>query len=369
MIEEPDAGFATDRLLLGLRAAVTAICASVMASASLPRKLDVHQPLWPQVTAFGIMTVLLLVELVLLARRRPWGRWRIPALAVTLGASALATWSLAPHHVASTADWSFGTTGWVLLVLLSGQRLQAVLALLAAHATVTFMRVLVLGPSDLEFCLRLLAVSVGTIGFPVAAGVATAVLRDIAERAHAASLEAAEIRTAEELAAQVHETRRERFGEIHEAIEPILRALADGTLAISDPQVRRSCEFQAARMRRLFAETDLVADRLVHELRQGADVAERRGVMVQLEPVGSWPNPPLPVGRALAQAPMWLLSHASKAASISVIGAGGELAVHVTIDCPVRPEDVPEPDLPGVTQRVFTDTESTWIEVLWMINE
>ncbi|WP_433232239.1 hypothetical protein [Actinomadura formosensis] len=366
MHETPDAAYAAHRLLRGLRIAVTAICASVMLTASLPRKLGVYHPLWPQAIAFGTLAALLLLELVLLARGRPWGRWWIPGIAVALGASTLSTWSLASEHVVSTANWGFGTTGWVLLVLLTGQRLELIVAFLGAHACVTILRVLVLGPSDPQSLLRLLAVSVGTIGFPLAAGIATAVLRDVAERAHAASLEAAAIRTEEELISRRHASRQDRSADIQKGVEPLLRQLADGTLATDDPEVRRECEFQAARMRRQFAETDLVADPLLHGLRQGADIAERRHVIVQLDTAGSWDEPPQQVRRALAEAPLWLLSTATSSASITVLGSDGELTVHVRVDGVVNPEDVPVPDLPEVTQRVFTDTNSTWIEVLWL---
>ena len=365
MAEEPDAETTTDQLLWGLRGAVTTICFAVMASASLPRKLDVYHPLWPQVVAFGVLTALLLVEIALLVRRRSWSRWRIPAIVMTLGASVLSTWSLAPEHVLTTADWSYGTTSWVLLVLLSGRRIGLILALIGAHASVTLLRIVVLGPNDAEILIRLLAVSVGTIGFPLAAGVATAVLRDIAAQAHAASRETAEIGIAEELAVQLHESRRERFGEIQDAIEPILCGLADGTLSTDDPGVRRSCEFQASRMRRLFAEADPVADPLVHELRHGVDIAERRGVIVQFDLVGSWPTPPLPVRRALADVSLWLLSKAVSAASVTLLGGDGELTVHVLVDGDAEPDDAPD-HLPEVTHRILVEPGTTWMEVQWL---
>src|SRR5688572_28928969 len=127
MSETPVMRSAADQLLTGLRIAVTTICAAVMATASLPRKLDVHHPLWTQVVAFGVLTAILLTEIVLLSRRRSWGRLRVPALAITLTASVLSTLSLAAENVTTTADWSFGTTGWVLLVLLSGPRVRVVM--------------------------------------------------------------------------------------------------------------------------------------------------------------------------------------------------------------------------------------------------
>ncbi len=87
-------------------------------------------------------------------------------------------------------------------------------------------------------------------------------------------------------------------------------------------------------MRRPLAETHLVEDPVLHELRQGAEVAERRGVLIGFTAVGPWPVPDLEVRRALLDGPLAVLATASTRARAPVIGAGGSLSINVVADGP-----------------------------------
>ena len=85
-------------------------------------------------------------------------------------------------------------------------------------------------------------------------------------------------------------------------------------------------------MRRLFAETDVVAAPLMHELRHCVDIADRRGVLVELHTSGSWAEPPLDVRRALTDGPLAALATAASWARVTVVGTPDAVAVTAVAD-------------------------------------
>jgi hypothetical protein len=350
-------------LLRGLRIATTTIAGAVLVSASLPRKLDVHDPLIPQLIAYVVLVVLLGTEVALLSRARDWGRLRLPALALTLGASVLSTWTLRPEFLTTSTDWSFGTSGWLAVVLLFDRPLPQLAAFLGAHELVTVVRSLTLPGLGPDFFLNLVAGSIGTVGFPLACGIAVTALRGIARAAERASVEAADIRNAGAVAAGLDAARHTRLARLDITTEPLLHGLATGELAPEDPAVQRACAVEAARLRRLLAETDRVDDPLVHELRNGADVAERRNIVLEFDIVGSWPTPDLAVRRALIDAPLAVLATARTRARVTVIGIPGSLSVNVVADG--TDWDTPPAVHQHVEHTVITGDDTIWIEARW----
>jgi hypothetical protein len=127
--------------------------------------------------------------------------------------------------------------------------------------------------------------------------------------------------------------------------------------------VQRRCAIEAARMRRLFAETDDVPNPLVHELRHCVDVADRRGVVVELEIRGHWPVPPVGIRRDLTEAALAVLATAESWARVTVVGNADLVSVGVVGDCGVV--SVPRPTMPGVRIDTFSREEMLWIEVRW----
>jgi len=354
-------GITAQELLHGLRLAITTIAGTVLLTASLPRKLAAHDHLTPQLGAYATLLGLLAVEIVLLVRRRDWGRLRGPALGLTLAASILSTWTLRPEYLTTSTDWSFGTTGWIGVILLYNRPISLLAAFLVAHEAVTVARVLTL-PVDRDFVLNLVAGSVGTVGFPLACGLASVALRSIAALAERAQAETAAIRTADAVATARHAARQHRLALLDAAVEPLLQGLADGGRIPTDPAVQRDCAVEAARLRRMLAETDLSDDPLLHELRHGADVAERQGLLIEFETVGIWSAPSVEVRRALLDGPLAALSGARSWARVSVIGTGEALSVNVVADGtgPVAPS--PRTD---VEYLVVSEDDTTWIEARW----
>ena len=105
--------------------------------------------------------------------------------------------------------------------------------------------------------LNMITGSLGPIGLPLACGIAASVLKQVAGTAERAAREAADIRTANEMAGQRHAQRARQYSDLDDGVIPLLRGLADGTLHPDDSGVQRACAIEAGRMRRLFAETDM----------------------------------------------------------------------------------------------------------------
>ncbi|WP_181780429.1 hypothetical protein [Pseudonocardia pini] len=353
----------SQELLSGLRIAVATIAGAVLLTASLPRKLGDHHPLAPQLLAYGLLLAVLVAEVVLIVRRRDWNRARLPALLLVLTASALSTWTLAPEYLLTSTDWSFGSSGWLGVVLLFGRPFPELALFLGVNFTITAGRVVSLPGTDSDLLLNLVAGGVGTLGFPLACGLASSVVRRIAVAAEEASARAAEIRTTEAVAIGLDDARQARLARLDVGVERLLRGLAEGHLDPRDAHVRRASALEAARMRRFLADSDLVEDPLLHELRHGADVAERREVLVEFDPIGRWDTPPDDVRPALVDGALAGLTAARRHARISVIGIDGTLSVSVVADGGSwAPELRAHPD---VRHTVVTSEERTWIESTW----
>ncbi len=104
-----------------------------------------------------------------------------------------------------------------------------------------------------------------------------------AQQAADAATREADATARQAVADRIRSARQARWLELRTTAEPLLRGLATGTANPGDLAVQRACAVEAARLRRLFAEEDDAPDPLVHELHACADVAQRRGVAVDIE--------------------------------------------------------------------------------------
>jgi hypothetical protein len=121
---------------------------------------------------------------------------------------------------------------------------------------------------------------------------------------------------------------------------------------------------EASRLRRLLAETDDVPDPLLHELRACADIADRRGVLVDLHVVGRLPELDPPTRRALTEAPLHALAGADRQARVTVVGRADGVAVSVLVDGgpPVEVASSPES---GVVVTSQEGENGLWVEARW----
>jgi hypothetical protein len=150
---------------------------------------------------------------------------------------------------------------------------------------------------------------------------------------------------------------------VRERNEPLLEGLADGNLHADDPTVRQRCAVQAARLRRMFAESDDVPNRLLHELHACADIADRRGVAVDWATAGTVPQIPEAARRELTDAVIAVLATTLTKARVTVISDQAGVAVSLFCDSPANPPPmVPNGPITITTQR---DEDGLWMEARW----
>ncbi|GAA2961582.1 hypothetical protein [Actinokineospora diospyrosa] len=286
-------------------------------------------------------------------------RWVWP-----LGVAALAVDVLlvlaAPAQVILPANWAWGAVGWVAVIVFWRHRAAHLVAFLALDTALLVASMVAVGVGSSQHISRAIMVLLGAftlqLGYSVSAhGLRTAAgwaARDSAARTEATARQAA--------AEAVAEDRAQRYRELHRATATLLAELAAGADP-ADPAIRRRAAAGAARLRRLMAETDDVPDPLLHELRAGADVAERRGVQVSLSVVGTVPRLPVDLRRALTEAPIVGLSAARSVARVTVVASQDEVAVAVVADAP--PVRLTQPR--GVELTHDRDGDQLWLETRW----
>ncbi|MGN9907741.1 hypothetical protein ACTMTJ_09325 [Phytohabitans sp. LJ34] len=370
MSEDPRAAIERDtraQLIARLRVGILVTASGGLVLLSLPNMLrdwDRYQPAWAQAVAFAMLAGVLCAEAVLVVRGRLWpAAWRWPAVGVVVAASVLSYAALPYGHSATAGDWIFGEATWVGLVVLLSRPLRVHLAFLGLHWSVALVNMLLSTDVDRTTVLRFATGSIGVIGYPLCMAVTAAAFRGIARSAAAAKWETEQVAVAEAAAAESHRRRQQRFTDLDLSTMPLLEGLASGRLDPTDRRVRHDCAIEAARMRRLFAEVDVVPNRLLHELRHCADVADRKGVLVELDARGQWPDLPLPVRRDLTEAPLTVLATATSWARVTVVGGPDLVSVNVLADC--GQVELPRPAAPGVRLDAFRSGERLWVEVQW----
>ncbi|TDD11882.1 hypothetical protein E1292_03385 [Nonomuraea deserti] len=353
------------QLRRGLRVATLLVALVTVCGQGLSnilRHLDAYPSPLAQLAAFAVLAAVLAGEAVLLLRRRSWGRLRRAAVAVVLAASVLSYVTLPEGRTSTNTDWLFGAAAWVGLVVLLDRPLRVAVAFLLAHDLTALAHLLMVDPNRGDLA-RFATGSVTVIGLPLCVAVVATVLNSLSAASAASQREIERVRVAEAVAAESHRRRQQRLAELSATTIPLLEGLADGSLRPEDPAIQRRCAIEAGRMRRLFAETDTVANPLVHELRHCADVADRKGVVVELDARGHWPTPPVAVRRDLTEPVLSVLATAASRARIAVVGGADLVSVSVVADS--GEVDLPDPVTPGVHVETLNNDDTIWMEVRW----
>jgi hypothetical protein len=289
--------------------------------------------------------------------------WRLAwVIAVTALAAGTAAAAASPAGQMLAVNWAWGSAGWIGVLVLLRRRFAELACFLAALALATLGVLIAGGPhrADLAGFLALLAwstgaqvaVAAGVRALGVAAGqAATAARSEHAARERAATAEI------------IRAARQARWLALQESAAPLVAELAAGTADPGDEQVRIRCAVQAARLRRLLAEGDEVPSALVHELHASADVAERRGVAVEIETAGVLPAVPGPARRVITDAAIAILTSAHSQARITLAAVTAGIAVSFVADTGAA---VP---LPAGTAGVLIDHQqdggTIWAEARW----
>jgi hypothetical protein len=308
-----------------------------------------------------VMALAIAAGTVLVLRGTPG--W-CPAWAVALTALAASTAAAAasPAGQMLAVNWAWGSAGWIGVLVLLRRRFAELAGFLAALALAT-LGVQIgdgLHRADLAGFLAVLAWSTGA-QVAVAAGVkaldgAAAQAAAAARSEHAALERAATAET-------IRTARHARWLALQESAMPLVAELAAGTADPGDERVRVRCAVQAARLRRLLAEGDEVPGSLVHELHASADVAERRGVAVDIETAGVLPQVPGPARRVITDTAIAILTDARTQARITLATVAAGIAVSFVADtgAAVRMPAAGE----GVVIDQQQDDGMLWAEARW----
>jgi hypothetical protein len=215
-------------------------------------------------------------------------------------------------------NWAWASFGWQAMLVLWRWPMRWLYGALAANAVVTLVAMLAVGPVDRLQLSGFAFTTYGAGAIQIGVRGGCRFLERLADRAAQATTAEEQSTTARVAAHGVHADRQRRYTEIGQAVRRLLTDLANGRLDPAAEMTRRRCAVEASRLRRLIAERDDVPSPLMHELRACADVAERRGVAVTLEAVGTPPAIALEARRALTEAPMHVLASARSHARVTI---------------------------------------------------
>jgi hypothetical protein len=324
-----------------------------------------NRPAYASFAFQGIMWLAMALAItagsVLVLRGAPGWRsaWAVAAIALAASTAAAAA---SPAGQMLAVNWAWGSAGWIGVLVLMRRRFAEIAAFLAAEALATF-GVQVwdgLTRTDLAGFLAVLAWSTGA-QVAVAAGVRA--LDAAAGQAATAARSEAAARERAATAELIQSARHTRWLALQESAVPLIAELAAGTADPGDEQIRIRCAVQAARLRRLLAEGDEVPGPLVHELHASADVAERRGVAVEIETAGQLPPVPSQVRRVITDAAIAILTDARSHARITLAAVAAGIAVSFVADTGVGVRLPPAGE--GVTIQQQQDDGVFWAEARW----
>lgn len=329
-----------------------------------------------QVAAWCAIALIIAAGSVLLLRgsSRRETSWVLAAAALVISTAAAA--ACPPAQMLET-NWAWGTAGWVgVLVLL--RRPLAELGVFLTLEGLAMFAVLARDGLHQPNVAAFITVLAGSTGIQVAISVAARTLHVPAQQAEEAATREADVTARRAVADRIRGARQARWLELRATAEPLLTGLAAGTADPADLAVQRACAVEAARLRRLFAEADDTPDPLVHELHACADVAQRRGVAVDIETAAQFPGTQLPGKvvpgpqlpavppegrRAITDLAIAVLVNAISRVRVTVTGTVDGVIVSLVCDSPA------DPDLPSAPAGLVVDSQrdgqSLWVEARW----
>jgi hypothetical protein len=286
------------------------------------------------------------------------GAWALAAVALAAGTAAAAA---CPAAEMLKTDWAWGSVGWVGVLVLLRRPIAELAGFLSLAAVATFA-ILARGGLHRAELAGFITVLAGSASIQFAVAVTARTLEVVARQAADAAQGEAAARERDVIARQVHAARHARWQALQATAAPLLRALAAGTADPGDEAVRRSCAVEAARLRRMIAETDETLSPLGHELLAAADIAERRGVAVDVETAGTLPAVPREIRRVITDAAITVLVAARTRARVTLTGTGAGIAVSLVADAP--PSRLPAGDGEVIFEQQH-DGDDLWVEARW----
>lgn len=325
---------------------------------------------WPVVSAGAwlVFTAIAVVAAIHLLRGVPLEPvWPHATVAIVL--SGVGSLACDPQlDLISPQNWPWGAVGWLGVMLYWHRPIRALGPFLAINGIVSTGVIVAAGQSDRVSLSRIAMVIAGSIGLQLGFAAGARVLVAAADWTTEISSAQARANLTRAAADEVHLSRRQRYDALQCSAAGLLRALADGTADPLDEAIQRRCAAEAARLRRLFVETDDLPHPLVDELRACTDLAERRGVAVSFAAVGRPPALDTAARRALADAPIEVLSATRSQARLTVVAAPDRVSVSVVADAniePARIEGVRQVDASVVVIECHRSEGRLWVEASW----
>lgn len=316
-----------------------------------------------QVGAWLVLAAVIAAGSVRLLRGWSGRSWAWALAGLALATSVVAAAACPPGQLLKT-DWAWGAAGWVGVLVLLRRPLAELSCFLSLEALATF-GILVRDGLHRAGLAGFITIAAGSAGLQFAVAVAARALESVARQAAEAAQSEASAREHAVIAGQVHAARQARWLALQATVAPLLVNLGAGTADPGEENVRRSCAVEAARLRRMIAESDDTLSPLVHELQAAADVAERRGVAVDIETAGPLPGVPAGIRRVITDAAIPVLVAARSRTRITLAGTGDGIAVSLVADAPPLPLSLP-PAGPGeVVIEHQHDGEDLWLQARW----
>ncbi|GAB3254350.1 hypothetical protein [Kineosporia babensis] len=362
-----------DEFLRGLRIAVLFITAVVLCAWFLPTAIATPHAYSLPVLEYACLAVLvavLVAATVMVALDRPWGRARWPMVGIAMVASVLATTAVEPEQLLLPAHWSWKIFGWFAVLLLMDLKLRWFFGALGLQQVISLVQVLGAGMGNEAKLVEMGVTSLLVAAWQGAVAVAAITSQQSGAMARRTMEEEERLRLSERVAEQVHADRQIRYDGLVATTVPLLEGIATGQHDPADPLVQRACSVEAARMRRLFAESDDVADPLEHEIYACIDVAERQGISVQASMRGALPAVPLAARRALTEPVISVLAGARSSARVAVVARDDQVTLSVVVDGAetlAEAGPVSAPGAPGalVESSQLVSGDRLWLDVTW----
>ena len=224
------------------------------------------------------------------------------AIAIGVAAVALVGWERRLHGAGGPVDWSVVGSGWLLALVAVSRPPRAwicgAVLVFAAHAV---FAIRILGATTLD----LARLSVTAYSLVIILTVFGALRPAIAAYARLATRRAALVsQSASERAAAVavRADQGERLALLEAEALPLLRGIADGTLAVTAREVRERCASYAGTLRRALVDRAGEAGGLLAELAPVLSSASERGTPAEVQVVGDPGSPPREVTSATVAA-------------------------------------------------------------------
>jgi hypothetical protein len=326
-----------------------------------PYGAEVSAGLWVVFTAVGVLAALRW------SGRGARGRWFPPCAVAVLMAGVVVNVIICAGPGLDTAglaftsaDWAIGVSGWIGVLVLWRSRMVWLVVLFAVNPLIELATLWAVAPLTGLDGARWISATYGITMLQVVLVLGARFLRRHGDRVALSAQRQNRDHADRQAANAVHEDRRRRYEQVGDAVGRLLEDIAVGRACPDDAATRHRASVEAARLRRLIAERDDVADPLTHELRAAADVAERRGVQVELVMFGKVPPLSVDERRGLIDGPARLLAVARSWARITVAASADEVSVGVVVDGVLAQQELAEP----AAYQIDEDGQRIWLEAI-----